>query len=60
MIMQTLINAKHIAALAIRAAKNRKAWGEYATNRFIKKHGIPARVMTLANRLEIQNKLGVF
>lgn len=50
--IKSLEESKKLAALAIRAAKNRKRWGDYATNRFIKKNHIPARVMTAAYRLE--------
>lgn len=50
--VKSLEESKRIASLAIRAAKNRKSWGDYATNRFIKKSNIPARVMTAAYRLE--------
>lgn len=55
--IRSLEESQKIAALAIRAAKNRKAWGDYATNRFIKKNNIPARVQTLAYKLEIQKQL---
>lgn len=55
--IKALEESKRIAALAIRAAKNRHIWGDYATNRFIKKHAIPAKVMTLAYRMEIQKRL---
>lgn len=55
--IRSLEESQKIAALAIRAAKNRKSWGDYATNRFIKKNAIPARVQTLAYKLEIQKQL---
>lgn len=55
--IRSLEESQKIAALAIRAAKNRKVWGDYATNRFIKKNNIPARVMVLAYKLEIQKQL---
>lgn len=51
--IRSLEESQKIAALAIRAAKNRKSWGDYATNRFIKKNNIPARVQTLAYKLEM-------
>ena len=51
--IRTMEESKKIAALAVRAAKNRKIWGDYATNRFIKKNNIPARVQTLAYKLEM-------
>ena len=62
--IRTMEESKKLAALAIRAAKNRKIWGDYATNRFIKKNNIPARVQTLAYRLEMgarsnERKLGL-
>lgn len=55
--LRSLEESKKIAALAVRAAKNRHIWGDYATNRFIKKNAIPARVMTLAYKLEMQKQL---
>lgn len=54
--IRTMEESKKLAALAIRAAKNRKSWGDYATNRFVKKHNIPARVMVLAYKMEMAKR----
>ncbi len=37
---------------AIRAAKNLKSWGRYATIRYLEKKGVPMSLFTLARVLE--------
>lgn len=37
---------------AIRAAKNLRNWGRWATQAYCVKHGVPARLYTLARQLE--------
>lgn len=40
------------AIMVIRAAKNRKNWGEHAAKRFVEKGGIPHRLYSIACRCE--------
>ena len=37
-----------ISAMAVRAAKNRRAWGRWATRRFLVKRGVPVRLYQIA------------
>ena len=45
-----------IAAMAIRAAKNRRVWGRYATMRYLAKRGVPVRLYQIAVALEGEQK----
>ena len=36
------------AAMAIRAAKNRRVWGRWATARYLAKRGVPVRLYQIA------------
>ena len=40
------------AAMAIRAAKNRRAWGRWATAKYLAKRGVPLRLYQIAVMLE--------
>jgi hypothetical protein len=40
------------AAAAIKAAKNLKRWGQYATNRFLKNNGVSKRLFNIARQCE--------
>ena len=40
------------AAMAIRAAKNRRVWGRWATARYVAKRGVPMRLYQIAVALE--------
>ena len=44
------------AAMAIRAAKNRRAWGRDATMRYLMKRGVPMRLYQIAVALEGEQK----
>ena len=41
-----------ISAMAVRAAKNRRAWGRDATMRYLAKRGVPVRLYQIAVALE--------
>ena len=41
-----------IAAMAVRAAKNRRAWGRDATMRYLRRRGVPVRLYQIAVALE--------
>ena len=41
-----------IAAMAIRAARNRRAWGRWATMRYLARRGVPLRLYQIAVALE--------
>ena len=40
------------AEMAIRAARNRRVWGRYATMRYLAKRGVPVRLYQIAVALE--------
>ena len=40
------------AAMAVRAAKNRRAWGRDATMQYLAKRGVPVRLYQIAMALE--------
>ena len=40
------------AAMAIRAARNRRAWGRWATARYLARRGVPLRLYQIAVALE--------
>jgi hypothetical protein len=46
------------AANAIKAAKHRHVWGEYATTKFLEKRKVPGRLYILALYLQYQKELG--
>jgi len=37
-----------ISAMAVRAAKNRRVWGRWATMRYLAKRGVPVRLYQIA------------
>ena len=41
-----------IAAMAVRAARNRRAWGRWATARYLARRGVPLRLYQIAIALE--------
>ena len=41
-----------IAAMAVRAAKNRRVWGRWATARYLARRGVPLRLYQIAVVLE--------
>ena len=41
-----------ISAMAIRAARNRHVWGEWATMRYLAKRGVPIKLYQVAVALE--------
>ena len=41
-----------MAAMAVRAAKNRRVWGRDATMRYLAKRGVPVRLYQIAVALE--------
>lgn len=41
-----------ISAMAIRAARNRRAWGRDATMRYLAKRGVPVRLYQIAMACE--------
>ena len=45
-----------IAAMAIRAAKNRRTWGRWATARYLARRGVPLRLYQIAVALEGEQK----
>ena len=40
------------AAMAIRAARNRRTWGRWATAKYLAKRGVPLRLYQIAIALE--------
>ena len=40
------------AALAVRAARNRRVWGRWATMRYLARRGVPVRLYQIAVALE--------
>lgn len=40
------------AAMAVRAARNRRVWGRWATARYLEKRGVPLRLYQIAVALE--------
>ena len=44
-----------IAAMAIRAARNRRVWGRWATARYLAKRGVPVRLYQIAVILESES-----
>ena len=41
-----------IAEMAVRAARNRRVWGRWATARYLAKRGVPTRLYQIAVALE--------
>ena len=41
-----------IAAMAVRAARNRRVWGRDATMRYLQRRGVPVRLYQIAMVLE--------
>lgn len=41
-----------ISAMAVRAARNRRIWGRWATMRYLAKRGVPMRLYQIAMALE--------
>ena len=41
-----------IAAMAVRAARNRRVWGRDATMRYLRRRGVPVRLYQIAMVLE--------
>ena len=41
-----------MAAMAVRAARNRRAWGRWATARYLARRGVPLRLYQIAVALE--------
>ena len=41
-----------IAAMAVRAARNRRVWGRDATMRYLRRRGVPLRLYQIAMALE--------
>ena len=41
-----------ISAMAVRAARNRRAWGRDATMRYLRRRGVPVRLYQIAMALE--------
>ena len=47
--MMTMNEASELRAVrAIRAAKNRRAWGRWATMRYLARHGVSVRLYQIA------------
>lgn len=44
-----------IAAMAVRAAKNRGRWGRWATARYLARRGVPLRLYQIAVILESES-----
>ena len=40
------------AAMAVRAAKNRRVWGRWATMRYLRRRGVPLRLYQIAMACE--------
>lgn len=40
------------AVMAVRAARNRRIWGRWATMRYLAKRGVPVRLYQIAMALE--------
>ena len=45
-----------MAAMAVRAARNRRVWGRWATARYLAKRGVPVRLYQIAVALEGEQK----
>lgn len=45
-----------ISAMAVRAAKNRRVWGRWATMRYLRRRGVPMRLYQIAMALEGEQK----
>ena len=45
-----------ISAMAVRAARNRHAWGRDATMRYLRRRGVPVRLYQIAMALEGEQK----
>lgn len=45
-----------IAAMAVRAARNRRVWGRWATMRYLRRRGVPVRLYQIAVALEGEQK----
>ena len=41
-----------ISAMAVRAARNRRAWGRDATMRYLRRRGVPIKLYQIAMALE--------
>ena len=41
-----------VAAMAVRAARNRRAWGRWATMRYLRRRGVPVRLYQIAMACE--------
>ena len=48
----TTMTTMRTTAMAIRAARNRHVWGEWATARYLAKRGVPVRLYQIAMALE--------
>lgn len=46
------MNASPQAIAAVRAAKNRRRWGTYATERYLEKNNVPALMWNIARNVE--------
>lgn len=44
------------AAMAVRAARNRRVWGRWATARYLARRGVPVRLYQIAMALEGEQK----
>ena len=44
------------AVAAIRAAKHRRQWGDYASFRYAERRGVPFKTYLIALRVELQRK----
>lgn len=44
------------AVMAVRAARNRRAWGRWATMRYLRRRGVPLRLYQIAVALEGEQK----
>lgn len=47
------MSASPQAIAAVRAAKNRERWGDFATFRYLEKHGVPDNMWSIARWHEI-------
>lgn len=47
------MSASPQAIAAVRAAKNRERWGDFATFRYLEKHGVPDSMWSIARWHEI-------
>ena len=41
-----------ISAMAVRAARNRRVWGRWATMRYLRRRGVPLRLYQIAMACE--------